>query len=1122
MTKSRRTGPHGREPLALGLALLVLLAAWPGGGCRREPARPGSPQSAAESASAEDRFVQWMNTGKNYYDQGQTAQAIEAFQKAVELQPTRVDARINLANAFLLANQPEAALEHALKALEFDRNAAAAYYVAGCAHLRLGQAEEAVKMFLPARDLNREVAAVSYLLGRAYQQLGRTEDAMAAYREAIRVDPQHPVAHYALAQLLFQTGQREEAAKELALHQAIPNKPGGSAGPETYERCIHTRALAPVRLEKPDPAGIAVRFVDVTAEVLGAQATNWTAPIAVLDYNRDGRNSLFVTEPGAGFRLLDNRQGRFTPKEPPLKFRTNAPFARALVGDFNNDRFEDVLVIGLRGSQAFRFATNGAARDFTVASGLRTAKLLAADALLIDADITGKLDILALQPDGGGLRLLRNLGNMYFKDITATSGLPANLTGLAAIEVEDWNNDDLLDVFLSRTNAAPLYLQKVRGGPLTLTNLPAAEGFRGHALALGDVNNDGRPDLLTADATHADLLLGGANRTLRLDIQVPELHRIALLDYDNDGWLDLWAWGRGLQVWRNLGDGAFTNRTVALGLEALASAEVLDLAAADFDQDGDTDLALALAGGGLRLWRNEGGNANHQLKCRLLGNRSNASGLGIRIEVAAGSFRAHRTVRSLPVEIGVGSHAKLDAVVARWFDIPSSVVDVTVDPAKPIDLFEPVIPAGSCPYLYAWDGERFRFVSDFLGSSPVGLPISDDRFTEADPFEYLALGGPDDFAPRDGRYVVQITEELREVLYLDQSELVVVDHPADTEVHTTDKLRPQGPFPRGELWTLHHRHPLRKATRLDGVEVTDRLQAVDRVMVSPLQLRPPPYRGLAEPHGVILDFGPLPVDRPLVLALTGWLHFGGGIANVAASHNPELPFPFPRLEVETAPDQWQPVDVTVGAPSGKTKTILVDLTGRLPAGSRRLRLTTAFEIHWDRIALFERAPDDRTRITRLKPTRADLHWRGFSRHADLPWDQPLTPVYDQVEPNPPWPITPMGWCTRYGPVDELVAETDNALVLLNGGDELTLEFDAAALPPLPEGARRSFFIYNVGWDKDADPHVELGWLVDPLPWHGMNDQLYGREPRPELPGDALTEKYRTRWVGQHTLLRAAR
>ena len=123
-----------------------------------------------------------------------------------------------------------------------------------------------------------------------------------------------------------------------------------------------------------------------------------------------------------------------------------------------------------------------------------------------------------------------------------------------------------------------------------------------------------------------------------------------------------------------------------------------------------------------------------------------------------------------------------------------------------------------------------------------------------------------------------------------------------------------------------------------------------------------------------------------MLALTGWLRFGGGMANIAASHDPNLPFPFPTLEVETPDGSWQPVDVTVGAPAGKTKTILVDLAGKLAAGSRRLRLSAAFEIHWDRIALFERAGlTAQTTSPRLSPARTDLHWRGFSEFEDLPW-----------------------------------------------------------------------------------------------------------------------------------------
>ena len=185
-------------------------------------------------------------------------------------------------------------------------------------------------------------------------------------------------------------------------------------------------------------------------------------------------------------------------------------------------------------------------------------------------------------------------------------------------------------------------------------------------------------------------------------------------------------------------------------------------------------------------------------------------------------------------------------------------------------------------------------------------------------------------------------------------------------------------------------------------------------------------------------------------------------------------------------------------------------------------MSAAFEIHWDRIALFEKRDNSETRIAKLAPTRTDLQWRGYSEFESWPWFLPLTPNYTNVKQTADWTITPTGWCTRYGPVDELIAAQDNALVLLNGGDELTLQFAAQALPPKPAGASRDFFLYSVGWDKDADFHCELGWQVEPLPWHGMEDQLYGRQPRPPFSNDGLMKKYNTRWVGPHTLTKRAR
>jgi hypothetical protein len=493
----------------------------------------------------------------------------------------------------------------------------------------------------------------------------------------------------------------------------------------------------------------------------------------------------------------------------------------------------------------------------------------------------------------------------------------------------------------------------------------------------------------------------------------------------------------------------------------------------------------------------------------------------MRYEVSAGGLRAWRTVKRLPIEIGVARHAQVDSVAVRWFDGFINNDEIKVNQCSVLTLDEIEKPTGSCPYLYAWDGQRFRFVTDLLGAAPLGLRVTDTRFVDGDPIEYVGLGGETSFLPRNGYYVLQVTEELREVLYLDEAKLVVVDHPPDTEVHTTGKLRPGKPFPPHELITLHRRQLLLNAVNHEGTDVTTLLHEADSRMVSPTKLRARQLRGLAEPHSVTLDFGRLAAERPLVLALTGWLRFGGGMANVGASHTPDLPFPFPALEVE-ADGLWKRVDVVAGAPVGKTKTILIDLSGKLPSGSRRLRLGTAFEIHWDRIALFEKRDNSETHITTLAPTKTHLHWRGYSEFEPWPWFLPLTPNYTNVKQTADWTITPAGWCTRYGPVDELIAAQDNALVLLNGGDELTLEFSAQSLPPKRAGATRDFFFYSVGWDKDADFHCELGWQVEPLPWHGMDDQLYGKQPRPGFSNDEWIQKYNTRWVGPRTLTKGGR
>lgn len=1079
------------------------------------PKNPPSSPTAAEST--EDTFQRLSVQGRSFYDSNEAAKAAEVFRQASALQPTHPDALQNLANALLRANDPVGAAEKAQELLRLNQNLGAAHFILGAAFLRQGKAEEAIQMLQIAKDFDRTINAVSYLLGRAHLDTGHFEEAAALFEEVTQFETNHPSAFYNLSQTLTRLGRSEEATTALNTHRTLLNQRGGASVDQgVVERCIYTEIQVPFRLEQPTPQGIAVTFTDATATFLGADATRFAGPLAVIDIHHNGSNDLFVRDGTNQFRLLLNDGGQLKPGPNPVTVSPTNRFTKVLVGDLNRDRYEDIVLLGDRGLHAFRLATNGVMTDSTAFSNLRNQP--AEDGLLIDVDFAGNLDLVLVTPSNRVLRLLRNLGNMYFTNATDVSGFTPDLAGVQAIVADDWNGDELNDFLVARPSQPPLLLAKQRGGPVT--NAPPAVPWPASSVfAIGDLNNDLRNDLLLADAQQITVVLSGFAQRPTIPLNGTEVKALSLVDYDNDGWLDILATtASGLRSWRNAGQAGFLDTTSSLGLDKLPTGVVSSLACADFDNDGDTDLAASIEGQGLRIFRNEGGDRHQQLKLRLLGTRSNASGLGLRIEIVAGNWRALRTVHQLPIEIGVGNRTKIDTLNVRWFDTMSTDVDTPVQPRQQIAMVELVRPTGSCPYLYRWNGKEFTFVTDLLGAAPIGLPVAEGHYIEADPDEIVRIGGEADFPPRDGRFVLQITEELREVLYLDQAELLIVDHPPGTEVVSTDKLVPGRPFPPTGWITLRHSRPASHAVNLAGTDVTEALRSTDQSMVSPTELRSPQQRGHAFQHGVVLDFGPISTKAPNVLILEGWLRFGGGMANIAASRDPDIPFPFPTLEAEVE-GAWLSIDVTVGAPCGKTKTILVDLENKLPEGTRRLRLKAGFEIHWDRIALAEKAGESETLVQRLSPSSTDLHWRGYSEFKDLPWSQPLTPDYARVQSWPDWRITPSGWCTRYGPIDQLVAARDGGLALLNGGDELTLEFAADGIRPKQSSSTRTFFLFSVGWDKDADFHVVQGNRVEPLPWEGMDDQRYGREPRPHHPGDILHSRFNTRWVGPMAQIR---
>ena len=259
-----------------------------------------------------DEFTRLINTGKSYYEAGETEKAIAAYRMALALNPTHFEAHLNLANACLLANQSTNAIHAAQEALNLDSNSGAAYYVMGCAYLRLNQFEEAIKALQLAKTIDKTVNAVSFQLGRAHQGAGHLEEAIREFQEVVEFEPDHAAAHYSLSQALIRLGRKEEANQELEKHRQVSaNKPAAAADEATYERCEHTKARAPFVLEEPAKKGVKVTFADATESAFGSSAKNYRGPVGVMDINQRGKNDLFVCEGNNGFRLLLNSNGVF-------------------------------------------------------------------------------------------------------------------------------------------------------------------------------------------------------------------------------------------------------------------------------------------------------------------------------------------------------------------------------------------------------------------------------------------------------------------------------------------------------------------------------------------------------------------------------------------------------------------------------------------------------------------------------------------------------------------------------------------------------------------------------------------------------------------------------------------
>ena len=176
--------------------------------------------------------------------------------------------------------------------------------------------------------------------------------------------------------------------------------------------------------------------------------------------------------------------------------------------------------------------------------------------------------------------------------------------------------------------------------------------------------------------------------------------------------------------------------------------------------------------------------------------------VGATIEVKAGATYQKKVYEGIPLRFEMRSYADADTVRISWINgLIQNEPQRKTNQAYSIDEAQRL--SGSCPMIFTWNGSGFEFITDVLGVAPLGATSGDGVYFPVDHDEYIQIPG-DKLREKDGQYEVRITEELREVSYLDQVQLIAVDHPSSQEIFTNDKFK-SPPFPEFHLFGVNRR-----------------------------------------------------------------------------------------------------------------------------------------------------------------------------------------------------------------------------------------------------------------------------------------------------------------------------
>jgi hypothetical protein len=1102
-----------------------------------------SPQDAAKLVALENKGIAALER----FDYGD---AVGPLREASALAPTWIAGRYNYALALIHAGRDDST--EAAKILDdilaLEPMHPYANFMGAWLAERAGPStqDKALKLYEEAWKATRRDPMVGAKYGgMLFRMDGREKDAAKILEECHAKRPALIPPLYQLQQLYQRLDDDAKAKDYLARFIALngPARAGfdrssvgqkmqdayGGMGP--YSMAIREFDVPGGAPEIPDAA--------VTASAPAA-VTPWKAGglpegvpfvgCAVLDFDQDGRLDVFVCGGTGPSALLRNEGGgKFADVAGKAGCAVVGAYA-VCAGEFDVDPKPapdakacrrariDLVLMKSDGLVFLKNGGDGTFSDATKDSGL-AADIGGGRALLpVDADQEGDLDLLVSAGWGAKNRLWANKGPGQFEEIAEAAGLAGDFKAYGPAAALDFDSDEDLDLLVTRPDLPPALFANDRAMKFRAVETPdtltvaqygvaawgdrvvlagdrgatwvraagaglagaVADGAPGGPCVALDPRGCGRQDLVFADGTRLPASLGGGmspfDAPQKLFDPVPGANLVAL-DADEDGLAEI------LLVAPNA-----SPQIVRLDCPQRGASVVLDF---------------------------EG-----VIKNDVQAGWSNLEGRGALVEVKAGA-RTQKFRLGNPSGFGCGSPTRVvaglatakqadyvrvlwpDAVQQAAMDVPAGAPQCVVEEQRRPD---------SCPLLFSWDGERYCFVTDFLGVGGIGFLVAPGVYGAPDPTESVKVDASLVKPRADGRLSFRVVEAMEEVCWLDAADLLVVDHPADATVAPDERFAGEPPFPNGDLVAWRGEISPVAARDQSGADVTERVLAVDRRWPDSFKHHPR-LVGATSEQALELDFGDRLADvapgAPLVLVADGWIEYGYTRTTVAAAGE-RFAFTGPSLEAWSASEKaWKSLAPNMGYPAGFPRTMTFDVTGKVSRETPRLRIRTTYEVYWDKVRLVRREDAGKTtRSTTLPAVSADLRFVGYPREVKPDGRDP--PVYDYgtIDRTASWK-TMEGDYTRFGDVLPLLTKSDDMSVVFGKGEEIELLFDAAALPALPAGWTRSYVVRFDGWCKGQEMYTAFGATVDPPPFHGMSNYPYPASEK--APDDEAHRRYRAEW-----------